>query len=289
MNKPLPVVMTLGLALLAGAVSAADDRPIDQRRPLKADARVAVSNVAGLIEVEAWDKNELHLTGTMADEVEKIEITGSDSSLKIEVKLPERTRNVGDTVLKLKIPAGASLDAEAVSADIRAKGLRGAVSAESVSGDIDLDVGSKRVKAQTVSGDVTLQAPSEDTRIESVSGNVTLRGGKGEVRGESVSGNLQVQARELRMLDLETVSGDMELDLEFTRDAEIEVETLSGDVRVTVSQLPDMDIELETYSGELESGLLPGLRKQKEFDRDGEGKGRLRLHSFSGDVILKKK
>ena len=289
MNTTFRFALTLATVLLAAPARADDDRPIDQRHPLKPDARVTVSNIAGSIEVEAWDKNELHLTGTMADEVEKIEITGSDSSLKIEVKLPKKTRNVGDTVLKLKVPAGASLDAEAVSADVRVKGLRGAVSAESVSGDIRIDVASKRVKAQSVSGDVTLQAPSEDTRVETVSGDVTLRGAKGAVNGESVSGTLRVQASELRILDIETVSGDLELDLEFNRDAEIEVETLSGEVRVTVSQLPDMDIELETYSGELVSGLLPEVRKQKEFSRDGAGQGRLRLNSFSGDVILKKK
>jgi len=291
MNKPFPIALMLGAALFATAAWATDDgRRIDERRPLKPDARVSVSNVAGSIEVEAWDKNELHLTGTLAEEVEKLEITGSESSLKIEVKLPKRTRNTGDTVLKLKVPAGIALDARGVSADITAKGLRGEIEAESVSGDIELDVASKRVEASSVSGDVTVRAPAEATRVESVSGDVTVRGVKGELHSESVSGDVTVQAREVRVLEVKTVSGDLELDLELAREAKVTADTLSGEVRLTLPKLPEGEIELETFSGELESGLLPGLgHGVKDYQREGSGKGRLRLHSFSGDIVLKKR
>lgn len=289
MNKPFAVSLTLAALLLAAPASAADaGRPVDERRPLKADARVAVSNVAGLIEVETWDKNELHLTGTLSEEVEKLEITGNESRLKIEVKLPQRTKNVEDTILKLKVPAGVSLEAEGVSADIRVKGLRGEIEAESVSGDIKLDVASKRIKASSVSGDVTLTAPAEETRVESVSGDVTVRGARGEIRSESVSGDVEVHAREVKVLEAETVSGDFDLDLELARDAKVSVETLSGEVRITLPKLPEGEIDLETFSGGFDS-MWPLGNADREYNRDGEGSGRLRLHSFSGDIILKKK
>jgi len=289
MNKPLPAVLTLGLVLVAATAWATDEgRPVDERRPLRPDARVAVSNVAGLIEVETWDKNELHLTGTLSEEVEKLEITGNESRLKIEVKLPERTKNVEDTILHLKVPAGISLEAEGVSADIRVKGVRGEVEAETVSGDVKLEVGSKRVEASSVSGDVTVTAPSEEIRVESVSGDVTVRGAKGEIHGESVSGDIEVQAREVKVFNGETVSGDFELDLELAREAKVSAETLSGEVRITLPKLPEGEIDLETYSGELES-MWPLGNADREYNREGVGKGRLRLHSFSGDIVLKKR
>jgi DUF4097 and DUF4098 domain-containing protein YvlB len=302
MNKPLSLILVLGLALGAGTVRATDDdheRPVDERRPLKADARVEVSNVAGEIVVEAWDRNELHLTGSLSEQVEKLEITGDASRLKIEVKLPRRTRNVEDTILHLKVPAGITLEAEGVSADIEVRGIRGDVEAGTVSGDVELDVGSKNVKASSVSGDVTVQAPAVTARVESVSGDVSIRGVKGEVRGETVSGNVEVHAQVARQVDLKSVSGDLELEAELAADAMIEAETMSGDVRLMVPRLPDVDIDLETYSGDIEpSELLPGFTGRKrsddeeegrEYSRTGKGPGRVRLHSFSGDIEVKKR
>jgi DUF4097 and DUF4098 domain-containing protein YvlB len=309
MNKPLSLILALGLALGATAAQADEDRPVNERRPLKADARVEVSNVAGLIQVEAWDKNELHLTGTLSEEVEKLEITGNESRLKIEVKLRRRTRNVEDTILKLKVPAGVSLEAEGVSADVTVRGLRGEIDASTVSGDVRLDVESKKVEAQSVSGDVTVEAPAAVTHVESVSGDVTVRGAKGEVRGQTVSGDVMVFAQAARRIDVKSVSGDLELDLELTADAEVEAETMSGDVQLSVPRLPDVDVDLETYSGEIaRSELLPDFRGKQhrqhsrddddddddddegmEYSRDGKGPGRVRLHSFSGDIVLKKR
>jgi DUF4097 and DUF4098 domain-containing protein YvlB len=308
MNKPLSLMLALGLALGATVAQAGnrdhddDDgelRQVDERRPLKADARVEVSNVAGEIIVEAWDKNELHLTGTLSEQVEKLEITGDASRLKIEVKLPRRTRNVEDTDLRLKVPAGITLEADGVSADIQVRGIRGDVRASSVSGDVELVVGSKEVEARSVSGDVTVQAPAAMTRVESVSGDVTVRGVKGEVRGETVSGNVEVQAQVARRVEMKSVSGDLELEAELAVDAEVEAETMSGDVRLAVPRLPDVDVDLETYSGDIEqSELLPGFtgRRQskdedegREYSRPGKGPGRVRLHSFSGDIEVRKK
>ena len=296
MNKPpLPLVvltLMLGVVLIAAPAWARDDqtRPIDERRPLKPNATVSVCNVAGQIEIEAWEKNELHLTGELAEEVEELKITGNESRLEIEVKLPERSKHVGDTTLRLRVPVGASIDAEAVSADIGVRGLKGkAVVAESVSGDVRVDVGSKEVWGKSVSGDVTVKASSEKTRVESVSGDVEMRGGRGVLRAESVSGNVTVQARDVKELDIESVSGDLDVDIELAKEAEVEVETLSGEVTMTVPSLPDIDVDLETFSGALRSDLLEGLRGKKEYSRDGKQSGRVRLHSFSGDIHLKKK
>jgi DUF4097 and DUF4098 domain-containing protein YvlB len=292
MNKPLSLALLLGTLLAATAAGATDaDRRVDERRPLKANAQVSVNNVAGLIRVETWDRNELHLTGELSEEVEALEITGSDSSLKIKVKVPERTKNIGHTRLELKVPAGVSIDAQGVSADIDIQGLRGAVAAQTVSGDVRVDVASERVKAATVSGDVSVQAPSSsDTRAQSVSGDVLVRGVKGEVRAESVSGDVRVQAGELKRVDLESVSGDLHVEATLTRDSDVDVETLSGSVALVLPKLPGSTLEMETFSGGLTSDWSPGPRgSDKDFRQEGEGRGRVRLHSFSGDIELKKK
>lgn len=189
------LVLALALALQAAAAGAGEGRPVDERRPLKADARVSVSNVASLIEVEAWDKNELHLTGTLSEEVEKLEITGNDARLKIEVKLPERTRNVGDTVLRLKAPAGVTLSAEAVSGNVTVAGASGALRSESLSGDVQLALPRMpegELEMETFSGDLESAWPpypgdSRDYRYEGK--------GPGSVKLSSFSGDITLKKR----------------------------------------------------------------------------------------------
>jgi hypothetical protein len=52
--------------------------------------------------------------------------------------------------------------------------------------------------------------------------------------------------------------------------------------------MPDGEIRLETFSGEIRSPWWTTGRDddddEREYRRDGTGKGRLRLHSFSGDI-----
>ena len=58
-------------------------QPIDERRSLEAGGNVSVENVAGDINVSVWDRNELHLTGTLDDDVEELEITETASGIQI--------------------------------------------------------------------------------------------------------------------------------------------------------------------------------------------------------------
>ena len=289
MNKHVILVTTLAVALAAPAWAhkrdGGESKPIEERRPLKADARVVVRNVEGLIEVSTWDKKELELTGELGPDVEKLEITGNEASIRIEVKLPKQDHDVdGDTTLRLRVPAGVTLEAEGVSADVRVRGIKGPVTAESVSGDVRLDVESQKVRASSVSGDVEVWAPATEARVSSVSGDATVRGVRGELRAESVSGDLRLSATELRRLEAETVSGDIELDCDPTADADISVETLSGEVTVRMPADPQGEVRVETFSGEIHSPWWDVDHEEKEFRRDGSGKGRLRLHSFSGDI-----
>ena len=296
MNKSLILTLCLALAAPAWAHRGHGDdedrgsRAVNEHRPLKADARVNVRNVAGVIEVEAWERKELEITGELGEDVEKLEITGNESSIRIEVKLPKDDHDIdADTRLRIKVPAGVTLEAEGVSADVRVRDLKGPVTAESVSGDVRLDVQSAKVRASSVSGDVNVQAPATDVRVNSVSGDVTLRGARGEVRAETVSGDLHLQATELKSLEAETVSGDLDVDIDSGRDADINIETLSGEVRLGLPASPEGDVRVETFSGEIHSPWFKVGEDDREYRRDGNGKGRLRVHSFSGDILLRKR
>ena len=61
------------LLLFCGAAWA--DESVDRTIPASAAARIEIENVAGSIEVTGWDRNEVHIVGTLGDDVEGLDIT----------------------------------------------------------------------------------------------------------------------------------------------------------------------------------------------------------------------
>jgi DUF4097 and DUF4098 domain-containing protein YvlB len=104
-----------------------------------------------------------------------------------------------------------------------------------------------------------------------------------------VSGEITIQASELRSLEAKSVSGDLDLDLEPGRDAEIRAETMSGEVRLILPSEPEGRVRVETYSGEIEAAWWSVDDEEQEIRRDGKGKGHLYVQSFSGDIELKER
>src|SRR3984957_3988027 len=77
------------LALLAwpwslayGATSVAEPRPANPQ------GAVQIDNVAGLIDVQGWDKSEVAVTGTIGKDVERVDVTGDSNRTSIRVVLP---------------------------------------------------------------------------------------------------------------------------------------------------------------------------------------------------------
>lgn len=265
----------------------AEGTVINERRPLNMDARLAVKNLAGLIEVKAWDRAEVQLSGRLGVDVEKLEIKGDARDLLIEVRYPQKMRGgVDDTDLHLMVPAGVSLDLEAVSADLRVSGVRGDLKAASVSGDLKLDVSSTRINASSVSGSVDLSSAASDVQLTSVSGDLRAKGLRGMLKAETVSGDVEIAGGPFTSVSAETVSGDVALALSLGEAAELSAETLSGHLSLRLPQAPDARLIMKTFSGDLSNRFdRSGDEDRRRYDRKlGNGKGSIKLNSFSGDI-----
>ena len=267
---------------------------IDERRALNADGRIYVNNIAGTIDVATWDRNEVSIGGTLGSTVEKLEITGDAANLSVVVKLPKKTHVSGDTVLKLRVPAGARIDLESVSADVAVDGSRGPVKVNTVSGDVGLALSSPEVTVQTVSGDLKLRAPSRVTRVNSVSGDVRMAGLQGKLSVETVSGNVELDGGKFSELRLKSISGDMRLDVSLAEAAQINGETLSGEIHMIVPTALTGTALLKSFSGEAfcdgarTAEHQSGTRKREYVWGDGRG-AHIELSSFSGDIRIERK
>jgi DUF4097 and DUF4098 domain-containing protein YvlB len=266
-------------------------RPVDETRPLKADGRLFIGNTAGSIEVQAWDKNQVRVTGQLGDQKQTLEISGDDSNLRIEVKVQKKSRdNLEDTYLRVQVPAGTRLELEGVSSDIAVQGLKGSLHAQSVSGDVRLGVDSADVEAQTVSGSVTLRAPTRSAKINTVSGDVRVSGAREKLYVETVSGDVGVESDAIAEMELKSVSGDLTVDVGTSSTPKIRAETLSGEIFLSLAREPDAMLSLHSFSGELSTAYgaaVPEGKKRYEA-KLGSGKGEIDLNSFSGDIHVSK-
>lgn len=293
-NTLLRKASILVLACLA-AFPALAGTPINQTRPLDPRGRVEIDNLKGRVEVRAWDRPEVKISGSLGAGIEKLSVDGDRSALRIEVKYPHRANNTEPTVLVVQVPLQADLEVSTVSANIDVHGVApGELSLESVSGDIVAVGAPRRASVESVSGDVMLTINSGDVEASAVSGDLTLNGRlNGELSVETVSGHLRVDNRgeRVRRLSASTVSGDMELKVALAADGQISMESVSGDLTLVVPRDLSAQVSGESFSGALRA---PGAKIEREefgpgssfHTRYGTGKGEVRIETFSGDATL---
>lgn len=276
-------------ALLASAAPLAAQEPIDERVRTAATGRVEVVNTAGSVSVTAWDRNEVHVTGTLGRGAERLELTGEGDALVIRVVLPRNARNVQGTELQVRVPARKSLVVRTVSADIEVAGITGAVEAHSVSGgarvsgnpaevsarstsgEVEIGVGrTRRVTAVTVSGDVQVRGEvQQQVEAEAVSGNIRLYAQTPQVRAKAVSGSIEVRSASERVV-ASSVSGQVRILGDALRGAE--VETVSGSVLLDGTPARGANVSVSSHSGRVE------LRLPRNVSADFE------VRSFSGSI-----
>ena len=289
----LPVAIALACAALAPAWAAT---PIDQVRPLDPRGRVEIDNLKGRVEVRAWDRQEVRVTGSLGDGVEKLVIDGDRDELRIEVKYPNRSRNTEPTMLVVQVPLRAELEIETVSADIDVHGVAPReLSLQSVSGDIVANGAPRRASVESVSGDVNLTFNSSEVEASTVSGDLVVAGRlTGEASVETVSGDLRFDSRgeRLRKFSAGSVSGNIAARLALAEAGEIRMESVSGDLGLDLPKDLSAEVTGESFSGDLSA---PRAKIQREdfgpgssfHQRYGDGKGEIRLETFSGDARLR--
>lgn len=286
----------LTLALLVGiAAPAWAAKPIDETRQLNPRGRVTIENVKGRIQVQVWDKPQVHIGGSLGDGVERFEVEGNEDSLDIEVKYPNNSRNSEPTTLLLQVPTLASLDIEGVAVDIDVTGTAGAeLDINSVSGNVTVAGAPRQADIQSVSGEMRVTLNSNQVSVQSVSGNVNLRGRlNGTVEAETVSGDLEVDTRGERLhhLTASSVSGNIGIRGALADGGKIGTESVSGNIAITMPKSLSAKVSGESFSGDLRA---PGAHVNRakygpgsDFEqRYGSGNGEIRIETFSGTGSL---
>jgi len=294
MNIRYAVIATS--ALLATPAAQAVQN-IDRSLPTGATPSIEISNVQGRVTVAAWDQQVVKVTGTIENDQTEFEFSGDQRHVVIKVRRESNKvhHSKDDAILDIKVPAGASLDINTVSADIDVQGVRGEQRLEAVSGEITTAAYDEQLDVRTISGDAVINGTGGKARIDvqSVSGGVTVRGVDGEVEAQSVSGNVELDLGTVTRLSLETVSGNLKASLTLASDARLDAESVSGHVDVRFAKPVNGEFEFETFSGNIENCFGPKAERKSKYApgtelrfTQGSGGARVSVDTLSGTISI---
>jgi DUF4097 and DUF4098 domain-containing protein YvlB len=201
----------------------------------------------------------------------------------------------------VRVPSGTSVNLKSVSGDIRVTSLKGELRLESVSGDVSVGGAGHLAFVRSVSGDVLLTdvTTTEDLTAGSVSGSFIARGVDARILDiNTVSGDLTLERVRCERAQVRSVSGTVEYAGALTARGRYEFNSHSGDVRLGVSSETGFEYEATTFSGALHADWPTQNTKQSADDprgrRDarsirgtvGDGSALVLIRTFSGDVNI---
>jgi putative adhesin len=296
MNRYLPWLVVCALVPFAAAHGAT---PFD--RTVDADARgtVEVHNIAGSVEVRGSDRSSVHVSGSLADNVERVDVRRDGNRVVVEVVMREesRSRSSEGTKLTIEAPRASTLEASTVSASISARAIEGELRLQSVSGTIDAEAFASDVNVSSVSGEVTVRGHGSAalTRARAISGSVNLTDVAGQVEAQAVSGSIEVVAGALDRVTVSSISGRVSLSGALGDHARADLTTTSGSLNMTFAGTAAAEYDLTTFSGAINPCFGPpvaeprnGPQRQHRF-REGESDARVRANSMSGSITLCRK
>ena len=244
----------LKLALVGGRVDIVthDDSPT---------ARLEVHEVAGPPLQVTWDGWTLKISHVK-------DKNGSfwDNMMSLGLDKGRRTARIS-----ISVPARTDINASTVSAEALINGARA------------------KVKTNTVTGSLTLDDIVGDVDANTISGDIECHGLEGDFTGNSISGALTVQASRLRQIKVNTVSGDMTLDLT-DGGAQIQSNSVTGDITVRIPQGGGFDVTAHTASGHvvIDGQSMDGDMPHQHGGRlsDGDKALVIKANSVSGNVVV---
>lgn len=287
----------LALVVLVTPACLADVQ-VDREVDATADGRVLIENISGRIEVEAWERDQVQVTGTLGDDVEELKIETRGGTVAIEVEVPDGKgwgwgNRDTDATLTVRVPLGSDVSVEAVSASVEVVGVEGSVNIESVSGGVEVRGEASSINVETVSGAQTVEGGSEGVTLETVSGRLELRSRGTNISATSVSGGVRLDLGTVDRLEVESVSGDARIEAAVSSGGRVDVSLHSGDVRMTLPAETSAEIRAETHSGDIETPWGDGERTSKYGPgrklrtTAGSGDARIDLTTFSGDIDVR--
>jgi DUF4097 and DUF4098 domain-containing protein YvlB len=255
---------------------------IERSFPTHGKADLTLSNISGSVSLLPGEEDQIH--------VKAIKRHGNGNSKRTEIEMSQDeqgkvkivTRHKEgilsflsfstpcDVDYEVKLPRQCQVHISGVSSEIEARDLQGELQFSTVSGNLVLKSLTHAISATTVSGNLEGQEIQGNFRLKSVSGDMRLSGMvAASVEASTVSGDLVLQGELMGgPYTLNTVSGNVRLELPEGGSCRAEHRSVSGDLRVN---LPNA-----------KSSRTAGLQTVEV----GSGGPLIASRSISGDLLI---
>jgi DUF4097 and DUF4098 domain-containing protein YvlB len=283
------------VATLVGPTWLAAQTPVDEQKPAAANGVVEIENLAGSVKVVGWGEAAVRVTGTLAPGA-KLEFDASGSRTAIEVDVDDDNPLEAVSDLEIHVPAASQVEIEGVHLDVDVTGVTGTVDAETVQGGITHTGSAKEVSLQSVMGAVEVTGSRGRIHAETVNGSVTIRSSSGHLEASTVNGHLVVSDGPFDEAALESVAGTVTFEADLAPRARLDIETVSGSVELFVSPGIDADFEVSSFNGSIDDELGIGTIEQESFVpakelnfTAGSGGTRISIETLSGGIRIRKR
>ena len=301
-QSSMKAVHCLPLLLCLGIGQALADTPIHLQHDASATAHISISNVKGSVTVVGWDRPAVEVAGQLGEGAKPLAITGSNADLAIKVE-PQGGSGwfnwhgdnaMAPSTLELHVPRGASLEIDVISAPLAIDGIDGgSIVVNTVSGKARINAQTPSLKIDSISGGIEQAGHAERADLQSVSGDILAPALGSEAKLQTISGRVQAAGGPWRKLTLSSVSGDVQLTGKPAIDGHLGIDSMSGDVQLQLPADTSGAIHASSFSGDLRSDFGspqksahgPGVTLDTRL---GNGRGRIDIETFSGDVRIRR-
>lgn len=280
-----------------------DDRDRDAYRA-RIDTTIAFGrggtvDVGGLavdVVVGAWDRQEVRVRAYAEHGRYETSYSASRVSLRVEPEGGDRRRGrIGDARVELTVPEGTRVRATTTAGDITVTNTRGEVELSANAGDVTVRGARGLATMKTLAGDVDAAEMDGDVAASTGIGDLVLHGVRGDVRATTVGGDMELTGIIGRTVVARSTSGDVAYAGVPDAGGRYEFASHSGDVVLVLPPDTRADVAVQTYKGSLDTafpvviGGGGGTSRPRvfEFAIGGGGGARLRVETFSGDVVLR--
>lgn len=202
-HRLIPVVFAVAaLVAAAPAFAVQIEERFDRTYDLGAGGSIAVANVNGSVQVEAWDRDEVRVeavkkvkSGSRSkaeDVMGKVEVAVEQrgSHLEIDTKVPRNGDSgfldwlVGNdssaqVTYQIHVPRSTDVEVDTVNGKVRITGVAGRVEANTTNGGIEMADLRGSVQAGTTNGGIDVEltevADGRDMRLSTTNGGISLR------------------------------------------------------------------------------------------------------------------
>lgn len=294
------IPLMLGLAIGNGQALAAT--PVELQHAASSTSHISIHNVTGTVNVIAWDRDIVQVSGLLGDGAKPLRITGSAADLSVKVEAQQGSgwfnwggdRKMGATQLDVRVPRAATLAIHSVSATLLVDGTDGGnLDIQTISGRVRLNARTPRLTASSVSGSLELAGHADQADLQTISGDILAPALGQTATLHTVSGRIQASGGPWRQLTVSTVSGDVQVSGGMAVDGSLNIDSMSGDVQLLLPAAAFGTLHASSFSGNVRSdfGTPQHADHGPESRLDtslGDRHATLNVETFSGDLRVHK-